>query len=257
MAFNQDVANRVADRLRAAGVTVRRVAADPTDGEIAGDWDLFLTIHYDADVYNESGGFVDYPEPSTDPATVKSQAIAKVLEQTYFPATGIKNMPGRSNANTRYYYMWKRISDATPCVIIECGVGNRKPDDFELLNNQREVVVQNIALGILKALGMGGSMPTIVVDIADWEKVRNNSETLDSVTDYFGLPRNSRFDAVKTKIEEAVASAREAGFNEGTAQGGGPSQTMTEILAGTKRNGVRTEKTVDGIKVIENYEVQE
>jgi N-acetylmuramoyl-L-alanine amidase len=153
-AFNKDVSNRVADKLRARGVEVRRVNADPTKAEIAGDWDLFLSIHYDADVYKVGGGFVDYPEPSTDGATEKSQAIARTLAEIYFQVTGIKNVPSRSNKNTRYYYMWKSISAKTPCVIIECGVGQHKPDDYEVLQNQREKVVQGITNGVLKALGM-------------------------------------------------------------------------------------------------------
>ena len=151
-AHNISVSDKVAEKLRIAGVEVRRVNADPTAGEIAGDWDLFLSIHYDSDSYNADGGFVDYPEPSTDGATVKSQAIAKTLEQVYFQTTGIRNVPARSNRNTRYYYMWKLISSATPCVIIECGVGNRKPKDWDILHDNQALEVTGITNGILQAL---------------------------------------------------------------------------------------------------------
>ena len=123
--FNIDIVGRVSAKLRAKGYEVKTIDADPSDSEIAGDWDLFLTVHYDADVYNDSGGFTDYPEPSTDFVTETSQLMARQIAATFFSQTGIKSMPMRSNANTRYYYMWKRLSANTPCVIIECGVGWR------------------------------------------------------------------------------------------------------------------------------------
>lgn len=158
--FNKDTSNRVADALRALGVEVRRVDADPTAAEVAGDWDLFLSIHYDSDSYNADGGFTDYPEPVTDAATVKSQAIAKTLAAEFFSLTGIRNVPSRSNKNTRFYYMWKMISSKTPCVIIECGVGNRKPKDYDPLNTNRSLVVTGIVNGLKKALNIqGGAVP--------------------------------------------------------------------------------------------------
>lgn len=154
--FNIDVASKVSSKLTAAGIEVHQVNADPYPSQIAGDWDLFLAIHYDADVYNDDGGFVDFPYPESDGATERSQYIAKILSQTYFPMTGIKNMPQRSNKNTRGYYMWSRLSAKTPCVIIECGVGNRRPKDFEILSN-RELIATAIANGVLKALNVEGA----------------------------------------------------------------------------------------------------
>lgn len=158
-AFNIDIANKVAAQLRAKGWEVLRVNADPKLTEVSGDWDLFLTIHYDADIYNTGGGFTDYPEPSTDAATLKSQAIAKTLAEEYFRITGIKNMPSRSNKNTRFYYMWKFLSAKTPCVIIECGVGQHRPDDFEVLQNKRDLVVSGITTGLVKAFGGSTDQP--------------------------------------------------------------------------------------------------
>lgn len=113
------------------------------------DYALFLAIHYDADIYGTGGGFVDFPEPSTDGATQESQRIAKVLTEEYFPHSGIENVPGRSNANTRYYYMWKFLSAKTPCNIIECGVGKDEHDSVILADTDR--VANAIARGICKA----------------------------------------------------------------------------------------------------------
>ena len=116
------------------------------------DWDLFLAVHYDADIYNDRGGFADYPEPSTDFSTKESQRITKEISDYFFPATGIPFKPQRSNAHTRYYYMWKSLSAKTPCVLIECGVGWRKPEDYEVL--RKEETSKHLAYAIAKSLGI-------------------------------------------------------------------------------------------------------
>jgi len=152
--FNIDICNKVETELIARGFTVKVVNADPKPEEIVGDWDLFLAVHYDADIYGTGGGFVDFPEPSTDGATVESQRIAYLLRQEYFGTTGIVNHPERSNVNTRYYYMWKRISSKTPCVIIECGVGMHVPDDHQILHFNRPLVVEGIIKGICLAFNI-------------------------------------------------------------------------------------------------------
>jgi N-acetylmuramoyl-L-alanine amidase len=157
--FNVDIANRLAGSLILRGFEVKRVNADPTDAEISGDWDLFLAIHYDADVYGTGGGLVDYPEPSTDGATLKSQAIAYLLRQEYFGTTGIVSHPERSNVNTRYYYMWKRLSAKTPCVLIECGVGMHIPDDHTILHFNRSLVVEGIIRGLCFAFNLPYTIP--------------------------------------------------------------------------------------------------
>lgn len=164
MSFNIDISDKVAVELRNRGFEVKRVNADPLPAEIAGDWDLFLAIHYDADVYklnpsdpnspNTGGGFVDYPEPSTDGATQESQRIAYLLRQEYFGTTGIVSHPERSNSKTRYYYMWSQLSSKTPCVIIECGVGMHVPDDHQILHFNRPKVVEGIVKGICLAFNV-------------------------------------------------------------------------------------------------------
>lgn len=158
--FNVDISNKVADELRKRGFEVKRINADPKPEEIAGDWDLALFIHYDASIYGTGGGFVDFPEPSTDGATKESQRIAYLLRQEYFGTTKIVNHPERANKNTKYYYMWKRISPKTPCVIIECGVGMHVPDDHEVLHFNRPLVVEGIVKGICLAFKVPYQLPT-------------------------------------------------------------------------------------------------
>lgn len=250
-AFNSDVANRLADILRGMNVEVRRVNADPSNEAIMGDWDLFIAIHYDADVYNDDGGFVDYPEPSTDAATEKSQAIAKTLSEVYFAETGIKNVPSRSNKNTRYYYMWKRLSAATPCVIIECGVGNREPRDKQFLQSQRDKVANALANGILKAFGLGGTMANMYkgYDLANPESMKVAVDVLVSVMAGDYLKRadaesalNEAVNAVRVECDKQVTEANKKADNLLDNQralvillGLAPEATHDEVLGAVKR----------------------
>lgn len=145
------VRNRLSELLIEKGFQLFLVNADPKQSEINQDFDLFLSLHGDADVYGTGGGFADYPEPSTDGATAESQRICKVINETYFPETKIvyKN---RSNANTRYYYMWKQMSLKTPCVIIEMGVVQDAHDKVLLANT--ELIAGALSKSITKAFGV-------------------------------------------------------------------------------------------------------
>jgi len=222
--FNKDTSNRVADKLRSKGFEVKRVDADPTSAEIAGDWDLFLAIHYDADVYNADGGFVDFPEPSTDGATAKSQQIAKALADVYFEQTKIRNVPSRSNKNTRYYYMWKSVSSKTPCVIIECGVGNRRDKDYNPLNTDRELVANAISSGILKAFNIeGGSVSdTLVIQKSDFDRLMKASQLGDKLINGLHVTGNIA-DKTDEQINQIIAernndaldTVRKDGYNDG------------------------------------------
>ena len=116
----------------------------------ATDYALFISLHCDANYAgDEGGGFVDFPEPSTDGATAESQRIAKAIESVYFQESGIRNVPSRSNSNTRYYYMWASLSSNTPCVLIEMGE-SVDPHDRTILNDT-DRIAKAIANGIFKA----------------------------------------------------------------------------------------------------------
>lgn len=173
--FNWDVANQVSTRLSKL-IETKVVKADPSSSELTGDHQLFLAIHYDADIYGTGGYFVDFPEPSTDCATLESQRISKVLSDTY-KETGIVNHLERSNKNTKFYYMWSQLSAKTPCVLIECGVGQHKPDDYEILFNQRSRVVDAIVKGVLKAFNLSEpvlSNSQCEIDLAEQRKQVSN-----------------------------------------------------------------------------------
>lgn len=155
MTFNVDIRNKVAEALRQRGFDVATTDANANDDKnITGqDWDLFLSIHYDADVYGRGGGFVTFPDPSVDMASSESQRLTREIGAAYFDTTKIANID-RSNDNTRKYYMWKYLSAKTPCVLIECGVGMHVPDDWQILHHNRPLVVEGIVKGICSAFGV-------------------------------------------------------------------------------------------------------
>ena len=156
MSFNVDIRNQVAGELRARDFKVTTTDANANDDPniTSTDFDLFLSIHYDADIYGEGGGFVDFPDPSVDEATVRSKIISALLEAEYVQTTGIVSKYNRSDPNTRYYYMWKFLTADTPCNIIECGVGMHTPDDHTTLHFNRPLVVEGIVRGICKAFNV-------------------------------------------------------------------------------------------------------
>lgn len=140
------------------GFQVYMFGADPPiDNTLQQDFHLFLSLHGDADIYGTGGGFADYPEPSTDGATKESQRICKVINDNYFPETGIKYV-NRSNRNTRYYYMWKYLSAKTPCVLIEMGVVQDAHDKVLLANTT--LIVNALGRAICKAFGVSYEAPT-------------------------------------------------------------------------------------------------
>jgi N-acetylmuramoyl-L-alanine amidase len=162
--FNQDIANQVSGELRKRGFEVKQTDANANDDKsvTSTDWDLFLAIHYDADIYNTGGGFVDYADPSVDSATAQSQRIAGCIREKYFATTKIVNHPERSNVNTRFYYMWKYLTAKTPCVIIECGVGMHVPDDWQVLHFSRLLVVEGLVRGVCGAFNVNYDLPVVI-----------------------------------------------------------------------------------------------
>ena len=144
----------VATKLRDSGVEVYECDAFAQNDSkvVTTDWDLFLSVHYDADIYNDRGGFTDFPDPSVDSVTKKSQKLSKDIGDHFFSTTGIP-FKSRSNANTKFYYMWQYLTAKTPCVLIECGVGWRKPEDYNTLRKYEEVA-KALSDAILKSLGV-------------------------------------------------------------------------------------------------------
>lgn len=136
LATNKRITDRVAYGLRLRGFEVYQTDwYGFNDTKVTKtDWDLFLALHCDMDYPNDGGsGFADFADPSTDSATTESQRICKFINENYFKEVGI-NYVNHSNANTRFYYMWKYLTAKTPCVLLEMGQ-SVDPHDSVLLGN--------------------------------------------------------------------------------------------------------------------------
>ena len=143
----------------------------PSNAEQANkDWDLFISLHCDANYAgDQGGGFVDYPDPSIDQASAESKRIKEAIESVYFNYTGIRNVPARSNPNTKFYYAWQYLTATTPCVILEMGE-SVDPHDSVILND-----VERVATGILKGIQKafpGQTTPAPFPPITDIEKLK-------------------------------------------------------------------------------------
>lgn len=146
------IGKRLVDIIRASGhIAYHTDSQADKNKEVTGqDWHLFLSLHCDMDYPGqEGGGFIDFPEPSTDFATQESQRISKAIGSIYFSESGIRNVPSRSNKNTRYYYMWSALSAKTPCNILEMGESIDPHDKVILDDTERQA--QIIFRGILNA----------------------------------------------------------------------------------------------------------
>lgn len=184
MAGNKRIVDRLCALLRDRGFSVYQTDwygyNDPVVTK--NDYDLFLACHMDMDYPNDNGGgFADYPEPSTDGATKESQRICKVINDYYFPEVKIvyKN---RSNANTRYYYMWKHLTLKTPCVLIEMGQ-SIDPHDSVLLGNT-ELIAGALYRAICKAFNVSYEPEVVTppqppVETCDCESLKSDVKRLE------------------------------------------------------------------------------
>jgi hypothetical protein len=179
--WNKKTASLLAEKLEASGyeVLVCDALANTNKAVTDVDWDLFLAIHYDADIYNDRGGFIDTPDQSVDYVTTESNRIASAVRSVYFIRTGVPERPKRSNANTKFYYMWNYLSANTPCVLIECGVGNRKPEDNTTLFNKQSIVVDAIVEGINTAFNQESpcDCDTLQKELDEMRESRNKWKT--------------------------------------------------------------------------------
>ena len=163
--LNRRVRDRLCTILISKGFQLFVMDANPPANQIQ-DFDLFLALHGDANIYGTGGGFVDFPDPSVDSVNAESKRIKLAIESLYFANSGIVSHPERSNANTKFYYMWSQLTAKTPCVIMEMGVVQDAHDKVILADTDR--VANAIARGICKAFGV--SFDTIPpVTTPDWK----------------------------------------------------------------------------------------
>ena len=175
MANNIRVRDRLGQILISKGFQVFLCDANFKSTE---DFNLALALHCDANYPgNEGGGFVDYPDPSVDDSNVESKRIKEAIESEYFKNSGIRNMPARSNPNTKFYYWWSYLTAKTPCVILEMGESIDPRDKVILADTYR--VANAIARGICKAFNVQFDQPQPVPSVPptpsiNWEQKFND-----------------------------------------------------------------------------------
>jgi len=154
--LNVRIRNRLSELLIERGFMVQLVGADPPKAEYYKDFDLFLALHGDANIYGTGGGVVACiappPYDSSEESNAESRRIRDTIASIYFKETGIVNHPERSNVNMTKYYMWPLLTAKTPCVIIEMGVVQDAHDKVLLGNT--ELIASALARSLCKAFDM-------------------------------------------------------------------------------------------------------
>jgi N-acetylmuramoyl-L-alanine amidase len=154
--LNVRIRNRLSQLLIERGFMVQLVGADPTKEEYNKDFDLFLALHGDANIYGTGGGVVACIAPppfdSSEVSNAESRRIRDTINSIYFKETGIVNHPERSNKNMTEYYMWEKLTAKTPCVIIEMGVVQDAHDKVLLGNT--ELIASAIARALCSAFNV-------------------------------------------------------------------------------------------------------
>jgi hypothetical protein len=220
-AWATDLAVLLLVLLRAAGVEVVCVGAWLVNGVVVAppalvtdeDYDLFLSLHYDANLgptYN-TGGFADRyrPErfPKTDPRSkypnpnaANEDRFIAIWERRYPEATGIPLRNERRNPNSYDYYGYHATTEQTPGIILEHGVGQGL--DHATLFERIDEVARVDAACVLEYLGI-----TTPEEEDDMAKLTDEQRAiLDKMT---GLNANSG--SIESWLSEIGALSEENG----------------------------------------------
>lgn len=159
-------ARRLAAELAVYGIDVTIVGSWMSNGVVVTPpasvlrrYDLFIALHYDANIYGVGGGFIDryrpenYGRPATGGRAVEERFMA-TFEANYFEETGIANKPNRRNPNTNDYYGYRSLINPTPRVLIEFGVGAPGAPDYDVLWNGLAEVTESTAACVAELFGI-------------------------------------------------------------------------------------------------------
>lgn len=192
---------RLVELLKSIGVDALQDDALPEDDTrvTTTDWDLYIALHCDANYAgDEGGGFVDFPDPSIDSASAESKRIKEAIEAVYFKETGIRNVPTRSNPNTKYYYMWSELTAKTPCVLIEMGE-SIDPHDAVLLDNTN-LIANALLYSIQNAFpDLKQGTPTVPQTTDACQSFKNEITRLN---DIIGKVKDPQIEELKKKVED-------------------------------------------------------
>ncbi len=153
VAFNLDMAGRVAAILRAQGLTVQILPATVPTGFEA---DVFVAIHADGNTSSAARGYKVSTRWSSAVAGLDA-SLVQALDSAYGDITGLPRDPSITRAMRGYYaystYRGQayRLSGTTPAAIIETGFMT-SPADRAVLFNKPNLVASGIAAGIQRFL---------------------------------------------------------------------------------------------------------
>lgn len=143
------IRNRLSDILISKGFQVQLVNADPPKKEISKDFEVFLALHGDANIYGTGGGCIGSGDKSVDASWQESARIRDAMRAEYFRHSEIVEHEERINKNITEYYMWNQLTAKTPCVLIEMGVVQDAHDKVLLADTDR--IANSIARGLCSA----------------------------------------------------------------------------------------------------------
>jgi hypothetical protein len=158
-AWATDLAVVLAGRLRAAGVEVVLVGAWLVNGAVVvapalvtdENYDLFLSLHYDAAIYAENTGCI-VARAANDPVGALADRFITIWKRRYPAALGIPLHQERVNPNMTDYYAFRDTTAQTPGVILEHGVG--QGFDHAMLFDRIDEVARVDAACVLEYLGI-------------------------------------------------------------------------------------------------------
>lgn len=152
--INIRIADRVSAMLRERGFSVVQSDANANDDKsiTSQDFNLALALHCDMDTKGDNGGgMCGSGDSSVDMSWEESLRIKKVFDSVYFPETKIVNK-NFVTEGMKKYYMWRYLSNKTPCVLLEMGQA-KDPHDSVLLSNTI-LIASAIVRSICKAFNM-------------------------------------------------------------------------------------------------------
>lgn len=132
--------------------------------EFRDNYDAFIALHYDADVYRNvagdhlSGWFWDRALASlTGP---RDDALGQIWQRRYSLMSGVPSFhPERRNANTRDYYAFRATSINTPGIIIELGIGAPNAPDYRWLRDNIMNIAQTVKATLYEYGGIADTVP--------------------------------------------------------------------------------------------------
>lgn len=126
--------------------------------DVSRDHDLFLTCHYDANIYGQVGGWF-WDRAAASATAAQDDRFGGVLQGKYAQIPGTPPLHlERRNANTRDYYAFRCTSAVTPGVLLEMGVGAPGAPDHDWLRGNTARIAGVIALAIYEFLGLEDDM---------------------------------------------------------------------------------------------------